>query len=195
MIKVCTKCGLAKSEIEFYKVKDRCIAACKECTKASVKKYATVNNLIVNEKKKKYTDANREWKSAYDKKWRSNNKEYKSLKDKEYRKNNPERCKNNHRNLYLKTKDRWNELAKKRFSKRFEDEKILNQLKTSSKKYHEKSRDNLTDVYVSRAIWSNLKGEVPIKLIQENRELVNLKRFEIQFNRKLKAKKNEASKQ
>jgi hypothetical protein len=35
-MKVCTKCNLEKPESDFYQVKGRHIAACKECTKKHV---------------------------------------------------------------------------------------------------------------------------------------------------------------
>lgn len=194
-MKVCTKCNLEKNESEFYQVKGRYIAACKECTKKQVHNYADNNKDKISERSKEYRQAHVEEKRAADKKWRTENKEYKAKIDREYRANNLDRCREQSKKRYYERVDYWLKLSKERFAKRFEDEAILKQLRESSKKYSHKIMEELTDVYVARAIWSNLKGEVPIEIIKQNKELIELKRFEIKFNRNLKQRKHATSKQ
>jgi 5-methylcytosine-specific restriction endonuclease McrA len=101
-MKICSKCGIEKSEGEFTKRGNRLHSHCKECRKKYreqnkdkikqyQKKYQEANKEKLAEKAKKYREANKEKKKKYLAEYQEANKEKLAEKAKKYREANKEK--------------------------------------------------------------------------------------------------------
>ena len=115
--KICTKCHVEKSFIEFYKDKSRkygLTTMCKECFREKSKKYRKDNK----EKIKKYVENNKEKRSEYHKEYKK--KYYQDNKDgiSQYYQDNKERINEYDKKYKEDNKEKINERQKEYFKKR-----------------------------------------------------------------------------
>ena len=95
MEKTCNKCKQIKAISDFYKhsiEKDGYTSVCKECTKASVNKYAELNRKTTNLKKKIWRENNPDKMQKYYSKWAKNNGKKLLRNGKIYRDKNKEKA-------------------------------------------------------------------------------------------------------
>jgi hypothetical protein len=100
---VCNKCLQSKSELDFYKDKNRKCGFtrwCIECLKTQNTKWKKENKKEEELYMKEYRDTNKEKIKLKTKEYKENHKEELKIKEKEYLKNNKEKRKTIKRNYY-----------------------------------------------------------------------------------------------
>ena len=166
MEKKCTKCGEVKALDLFSNRKtgkDGKNSQCKECAKEATREWRLENP-------EKAREATR--------KWYLKNVEKERERFREWRLENPEKVREATRKWRLENPEK----ARERFRKwRLENpEKV--------REYGREWRDSLSDGYVT----SLLKASgLPPEIIEDNPEIVELKRLQIKLNRKINQKKKE----
>lgn len=189
--KTCTKCGEDKPFEFFSKAKKGKYGYCSVC-KDCIKTYYENNKERILDQNKTYRECTKDSRANQQKMYRESNKErlkirkaeyYKNNKDKadEYYKNNKERLKlNKDKNKAKETKQNW--VVKNK-------DKIIQYYKKNYAKNHDhiiKKRNEKIIVLSDEYIKGLLTACTTLTAKDIPQELIELKRLELQINRKIK---------
>jgi hypothetical protein len=166
MEKKCAKCGEVKPLDLFSNnktKKDGKQSQCKKCSRELNRKWYLENAEKAKEAVRKWRLENREKERERARKW--------SLE-------NPEKARERFRKWYLENAEKARERAR--------EWNLENPDKV--REHERKWRDSLSDGYVTKLI---KRSALPPEIIEENPELIELKRLQIQLNRKINQKKKE----
>ncbi len=97
-VKVCIECGQAKPAFEYYKhptTQDRLDKKCKECRKASTRKWKAENRDRARETDRQWRARNRERANAHYRRWRERNREKYLDRCRRWNAANRDRCRDN----------------------------------------------------------------------------------------------------
>ena len=166
--KVCTKCGIEKELIEFYKdsrQKDSLNLRCKQC----VKNYRLENLDIIKAREEEYRKNNRGAIKKRSHDYYEKNKECISLNSKKYREENKEKVQKREKQSYVRNFD------KVALRKKIYQQKNKEKIKEYNQKYRENNSDRIA--LQKREKYNRFKEEIREnrkKYREENKEKIKI---------------------